>query len=626
MCGIVGYIGQRAAAGILIEGLEKLEYRGYDSAGVAILDVDAKQLQLIKYQGKVATTAQAVAAARPLGKSGIAHTRWATHGEPSDRNAHPHADCRGTIAVVHNGQLTNYQTLKQQLISQGHTFRSDTDTEVLAHLLEQFRTAGDDLVTAVQKTTALIVGGTFALVAIDAASPETLVAACMGSPLYVGLADDGLFLASDHRAFRAHTDKSVQLKDGQMAVIQADHSYKILTFDNQHSPHDIQQLKYQLEDIERGQYKTFMQKEIVEQPEVVRRVLDGRSTEAGRIRLGGIETHPDLQAFIRQQLHDVLILGCGTSLYAGETIARFFQEQGYEVQAMDAAEFATSSFQVKPTTLVVPISQSGTTADLLVAMEKVKASGAVSFALVNVPGSKLTSYGSGMYLHAGPETGVASTKAFTAQVLSGALLVLALAQETKLNAPHVAAFTERAKQLSSAIEKILSQTPTISTIGASLRMVPRMLFIGRGYGLPVAKEGALKMMEIARIPSLGMSAAAMKHGPIALVDTETVVVAVCMRDPKVPELYDLTLSNVEQVLARHGRVIIVAEEGDERVAKLGPKGQHPEYVIFVPPVHYGVLSAITATIPLQLLALSAAEARGMNVDQPVNLAKSVTVL
>lgn len=626
MCGIVGYIGQKAAAGFLIEGLEKLEYRGYDSAGIAVLDIGQEKLQVIKHQGKVAATAAAVAAVKPTGTSGIAHTRWATHGEPSDRNAHPHADCRGTLAVVHNGQLTNYQALKKQLQSQGHTFQSDTDTEVLAHLLEDFRAAGDDLVTAVQKTTQVIAGGTYALVAIDAASPETLVAACMGSPLYVGLAKDGLFLASDHRAFRAHTDSSIQLKDGQMAVINADRTYKILTFDNHKSPHDIQQLKYSLEDIAKGKFKTFMEKEIVEQPDVVRRVLDGRSTEDGMVRLGGIETHPEFQSFIKKQLHDVLILGCGTSLFAGETVARFFQEHGYEVQAMDAAEFATSSFQVKPTTLVVPISQSGTTADLIAAMEKVKAAGAVSFSLVNVPGSKLTSYGSGMYLHAGPETGVASTKAFTAQVLSGALLVLALAQEGRLNAPHVSAFTSRAKTLSTAIEKILSQADTYKKLGQALKEVPRMLYIGRGYGLPVAKEGALKMMEIARIPSLGMSAASMKHGPIALVDSETVVVAVCMRDPKVSELYDLTTSNVEQVLARKGRVIIVAEEGDERVATLGPKGQHPEHVIYVPPVHYGVLSAITAMIPLQILALAAAEARGCNVDQPVNLAKSVTVL
>lgn len=626
MCGIVGYIGQKAAAGFLIEGLEKLEYRGYDSAGIAVLDGDQRSLRIIKHQGKVSATAAVVSMAKPEGTSGIAHTRWATHGEPSDRNAHPHADCRGTVAVVHNGQLTNYHTLKKQLIIQGHTFQSDTDTEVLAHLLEDFRKEGNDLVTAVQKTTQIIAGGTFALVAIDAETPDTLVAACMGSPLYIGISEKGLFLASDHRAFRAHTDKSIQLHDGQMAVINADHTYRVLTFDNQHALHDIQKLKYQLEDIEKGSYATFMEKEIVEQPDVVRRVLDGRSTEDGRIRLGGVETRPEFQLFIQKQVQDILILGCGTSLFAGEAVARFFQEQGYEAQAMDAAEFATSSYRVKPTTLVVPISQSGTTADVLVAMDKVKAAGAVSFALVNVPGSKLTSYGSGMYLHAGPETGVASTKAFTAQVLSGALLVLALAQEGRLNAPHVAAFIDRAKTLSFNIEKIVLQADKYKKIGQTLKDVPRMLFIGRGYGLTVAKEGALKMMEIARIPSLGMSAASMKHGPIALVDRDTVVVAICIKDPQIPELYDLTVSNVEQVLARKGRVIIVAEEADDRVAKIGPQGQHPESVIFVPPVHYGILSAITTMIPLQILALSAAEVRGMNVDQPMNLAKSVTVL
>lgn len=626
MCGIVGYIGQRAAAGLLIEGLERLEYRGYDSAGVAVLDAEQKTLHVIKRQGKVATTAAAVHQDRPIGKSGIAHTRWATHGQPSDRNAHPHADCAGTVAVVHNGQLTNYQALKQQLLAQGHRFQSDTDTEVLAHLLEDFRSSGDSLVSAVQKTTSLIEGGTYAIVAIDAASPETLVAACMGSPLYIGIAADGLFLASDHRAFRAHTDRSVQLHDGQIAVINADRTYRVLTFGNEPVSHDIQRLKYQLEDIEKGTYGTFMEKEIFEQPDVVRRVLDGRASADGRIRLGGIEAFPGFQTFVRQQLHDVLILGCGTSLFAGEAITRFFQEHGYEAQAIDAAEFATSSIPVKPSTLVIPISQSGTTADLLVAMERVKAAGAASFALVNVPGSKLTSYGTGMYLHAGPETGVASTKAFTAQVLSGSLLVLALAQEGRLNAPHVEAFCSRAAGLADALTTILRDAEMYRDIGQSLRDVPRMLYIGRGYGLAVAKEGALKMMEIARIPSLGMSAAAMKHGPIALVDDATAVVAICLRDPKIPELYELTLSNVEQVLARKGRVIVVAEAGDDRVATLGPRGQHPEQVVFIPPAHYGVLSAITSVVPLQLIALSAAAARGLNVDQPVNLAKSVTVL
>lgn len=625
MCGIVGYIGQQAAAGLLIEGLEKLEYRGYDSAGVALLEIDG-QLRVIKHRGKVAVAAQAVAAVKSAGKSGIAHTRWATHGEPSDINAHPHTDCRGTLAVVHNGQLTNYQVLKTQLLKTGHTFRSDTDTEVIAHLLEDFRAAGDDLVTAMQKTILLIKGGTFALVAIDSSTPHQLVAACLGSPLYLGIADDGLFLASDHRAFRSSTNRCVQLQDGQMAVINADRTYRLLTFDNGSVPPEVQELQYQLEDLEKGDFSTYMEKEIFEQPAVISRVLDGRATGEGTIRLGGIETHPEFQNFIRQQIHDIIILGCGTSLYAGEAIARFLQEHGFEVQALDAAEFATSSVQVKPSTLVIPVSQSGTTADLLVAMEKVKAAGAVSFAMVNVPGSKLTTYGTGMYLQAGPETGVASTKAFTAQVLSGALLTLALSQHQRLNAPHIKAFTDRTANLSTIIQLILNQAPKYKDIGRTLKDVPRMLYIGRGYGLAVAKEGALKMMEIARIPSLGMSAATMKHGPIALVDDETVIVAICMRDPKVPELYDLTMSNVEQVLARKGRVIAIAEEGDGRVATIGPPGHHPEHIIYVPAVHYGVLSTITAMIPLQLLALSAAEARGCNVDQPVNLAKSVTVL
>lgn len=626
MCGIVGYIGQNAAARFLVDGLERLEYRGYDSAGVAIIDAEGKQLQVIKHQGKVAVTGTAVFRQRPLGKSGIAHTRWATHGEPSDRNAHPHVDCRQSIAVVHNGQLPNYQALKKQLIADGHEFRSDTDTEVIAHLLERFRGRGSSLVESVQKTIALIEGGTFAIVAVDALRPGEMVAACMGSPLYLGIASDGLFIASDHRAFRAHTNQYIPLADGQMVIIDDQQRFRVVTFSNQPLDPEIQELKYKLEDIEKNGYATFMEKEIHEQPGVIERVLEGRATNDGRIRLGGFETQPDLVRFVRHEMRKIVVLGCGTSLYASEAITRFLQEHGFDVEAVDAAEFTTSLRHVGTDTLFIPISQSGTTADLLVAMDKVKAAGAVSFALVNVPGSRLTTYGPGLYLQAGPETGVASTKAFSAQVLSGAIVTLALAQEGKLNAPHVQAFIERTHRLPQAVRDILSHAEHIKGIASTLAPTPRMLFIGRGYGLPVAKEGALKMMEIARIPSLGMSSATMKHGPIALIDQDTAVVAICLRDPRVPELYDLTLSNVEQVLARKGRVIVVAEEGDVRVSQIGSADHHPEHIIRIPSVQYGVLSAVTSMIPLQLLALFTAEARGLNVDQPVNLAKSVTVL
>ncbi len=625
MCGIVGYIGQQSAAGLLVAGLEKLEYRGYDSAGVAIID-DQQSLVIHKRQGKVAVTAAAVREHQPRGTMGIAHTRWATHGEPSDRNAHPHADCLDTIAVVHNGQLPNYQALRSRLAADGHTLRSDTDTEVIAHLLEEFRSKGDDFVTAVRHTISLLEGGTFALVVIDRREPDQMVAACLGSPMYVGVNDHELFVASDHRAFRASTSRSIQLQDGQMAILGRHGAYKIMTFDQTTIAPAVQELKYRLEDLEKEGYGTFMEKEIHEQPDVIRRVLEGRATDDGHVRLGGIESHPEFARFVAEEMRQVLILGCGTSLFAGEAIARFFQEQGFTVEAMDAAEFATSHMKVTPATLVIPISQSGTTADLLVAMDKVRAAGAVSFALVNVPGSKLTTYGTGMHLQAGPETGVASTKAFVAQVLSGALLVTALAQRDRLNAPHVRAFLDRAEGLSRAVATILEANDTFRMIGHELATTPRMLYIGRGYGLSVAKEGALKMMEIARIPSLGMSAATMKHGPIALVDTETTVVALCFRDPRVPELYDLTLSNVEQVLARGGRVIAITEVGDERVPTLGPSGNHPRHVIQVPAVQYGILTAITGVVPLQAIALHTAAARGMNVDQPMNLAKSVTVL
>ncbi|MBI4426778.1 MAG: glutamine--fructose-6-phosphate transaminase (isomerizing) [Candidatus Kerfeldbacteria bacterium] len=623
MCGIIGYIGPRTAVPFLLEGLRRMEYRGYDSAGVAVNE--GNELVLVKRKGPVEITAAAVIDKELKGTCGIAHTRWATHGKPNQRNAHPHADCSGQIAVVHNGMLANYKAIKEDLERRGHRFRSDTDTEVISHLVEQFRSDGDSLVTAVQKTALLIRESAFAFAVIDSTAPDEIVAARLGSDLFIGLANGGLFVASDTRAFRAHTDKYVYVKDGHVAVIRRDASHQVLTFENEEVLHAVEDLWYELGEIEKGKHPTFMHKEIHEQGEVIRRVLEGRFTEQYAIHIGGIARRPEFQHYITTQLRRVLILGCGTSKFAGLAIARYFEEFGYPSEVIDAAEFATSYRHVTPETLVVPISQSGTTADVLEAMERLLKDSAVTFSLVNVPGSTLSLYGNGVYTRAGLETAVASTKAYTAQILSGCLLTLAIARSAgRVTALDVQEFGEAARRLTEAAEAILKRGPSYEALGSSLAKISRMVFLGRGYTLAAAHEGALKMLEVAYISALEKSAAEMKHGPLALVDKRTVVIAMCLPDPKVPLTYDRTIDNVGQILSRGGRVIAIAEEGDERIAELEYSGTRLERIIRVPAT-IGPFSAITAVLPLQLLAHGAAAALGRNIDQPRHLAKSVTV-
>ncbi len=622
MCGIVGYIGPRRATPHLLEGLRRMEYRGYDSAGIAV-DEHGK-LVIVKRKGPVEVTAEAVQKEELVGTIGIAHTRWATHGKPSQRNAHPHLDCSGHIAVVHNGMLTNFKALREGLEVRGHTFRSETDTEIIAHFVEQFRSDGDSLVTAVQKTAMLLKENAFAFAVIDSTVPDEIVAARMGSDLFVGVSDGELFIASDTRAFRRYTDEYVYVRDGQVAVIRRGGTYQILTFDNEEVAHAVEKVWYDLGEIEKGEHPTFMRKEIYEQGDVARRVLEGRFTEQLHVHIGGIVRKPEFQKFL-MELKRVLILGCGTSKFAGMAIARYFEEFGYPAEVVDAAEFATSYRHVSPDTLVIPISQSGTTADVLDAVERLKDDNAVIFSLVNVPGSALSLVGNGMYVRAGLETAVASTKAYPAQIISGCFLALAIARISgRASALDVQNFSDAGQTLARSVDRILKQGASYEDLGRELARVSRLVYLGRGYTLAAAYEGALKMLEIAYISALEKSAAEMKHGPLALVDRKTVVMAICLPDPHMPQTYDRTVDNVVQVLSRGGRVIVVAEEGDERILSLESSGTKPERIIRVPPT-IGPFSAITSVIPLQLIAHGAATALDRKIDQPRHLAKSVTV-
>lgn len=627
MCGIVGYTGVRLAAPLLIEGLRRLEYRGYDSAGIAL--PASSQLEIIKRadpndQRAVELIADLMTSAESSSTIGLGHTRWATHGARTDVNAHPHTDCSGRLAVVHNGQITNHVALRRQLQQAGHQFRSSTDTEIIPHLIEMFLGQQDDLITAVRKTAKLLEGA-FAFVVLSNEVSATLIGARRSSPLCIGIMDDGRFLASDPEAFLASTSAYIDVNDGEIAIVEPT-QHRIVTFDNEEVTGLVQQVQYELEQIERGTFATFMAKEIHEQPEVVHRVFEGRVTASGLIRLGGIERRPDFQRFIATEMTDIILLGCGTSLYAGMMIERQLQELGFRARAIDAAEFTTGPSLLTPGTLVIPISQSGETRDLLDAMERVKASGCWSFAMCNKPATALTKYGTGLYLHAGPEKGVASTKAFLAQVLSGWLLSLNLGSLTgRVNTLQISGLGQQVRQFEAAATEILSFSEEFCRIGAAMKDVPRMLYIGRGYNLPLAMEGALKMMEITQIPSLGMSAAAMKHGPISLVDSETVIVAVCLPDPRQPDVLERSIENVHQVVSAAGRVTVVTTEATaERFMAISHGMQCIHQVIAVPDCLAGPASAL-AVIPLQLLALGTAEARGLNVDKPRNLAKAVTV-
>ncbi len=612
MCGIVGYIGQKKAANLLVEGLKRLEYRGYDSAGVCVCDGGALHIQ--KAPGRVAVVEEMAVADKELqhGTVGIAHTRWATHGAPNEVNAHPHCDDSGRIALVHNGIIDNYSTLKQFLLGKGHTFASETDTEVLANLIGEFYTDGcESLEEAVQRALREV-DGTYGIAVMSVDEPDKLVAARKGSPLIVGVGDEEYVVASDASAILGHTANVVYLNDNEMVVIGRE-GMRTMTIDNVPVTKEVQQLEWSLEEIAKGGYPHFMLKEIMEQGEVARQSLRGRiDLRENRVLLGGLRDVTRELVKTRK----MILSACGTAWHAGLVGEFLFEDLAHIPTEVEyASEFRYRNPIIEEGTTFVAISQSGETADTLAALREAKEKGALALGIVNVVGSTTArETDAGVYLHAGPEIGVASTKAFTGQVIAETLIALLLGRRRFMSQSTMADYLRALYELPDKIEQILTQSEYIRQIAEEHCHRENWLFLGRGYNYPVALEGALKLKEISYIHAEGLPAAEMKHGPIALINEGMPVVFIAPRCAT----YGKIFGNIEEVRARDGKIIAVATEGDEEIQRFS------DHVIYIPdcPVP---LSPILTVIPLQLLAYHAATARGCNVDKPRNLAKSVTV-
>ncbi|HCU10955.1 MAG TPA: glutamine--fructose-6-phosphate transaminase (isomerizing) [Gemmatimonadetes bacterium] len=607
MCGIIGYIGMRGATPLLLEGLKRMEYRGYDSAGVAVMNGGGVETR--KAAGKISELERALAASPVAGDMGIGHTRWATHGVPNECNAHPHIDCKGNIAVVHNGIIENSGTLKQGLQARGHKFVSDTDTEVIAHLIEEAFDGNleDAVIEALWQ-----IEGTYGIAVVSSEDRNKIVAARKGSPLLIGLGDGEYYVASDVSAILAQTREVVYLDDGDVAVLTRD-GYTVLNQRAQKLDRRVSKIDWDLDQIERGGFAHFMLKEIFEQPATVENAMRGRLLpDQGTSKLGGLNmTDEELLKF-----DNILITACGTSWHSAligehmlESLARIPVEVEY------ASEFRYRNPIVTDKTLCIVISQSGETADTLAAMREAKSRGARTYGIVNVVGSTIARESDGgIYVHAGPEIGVASTKAFTSQVIALLLFTLKLARLRNLSMVDGKEIIEEMLSLPSKIQNILDRAPEIEKIAEEFKNAQNFLYLGRGYSFPTALEGALKLKEISYIHAEGYPAAEMKHGPIALIDEKMPVVFITPHD----SVFEKVVSNVQEVKARGGRVIAITTREEAMLAgKLDYEFRIPETK--------DMLTPVLASVPLQLLAYYIAVKRGANVDQPRNLAKSVTV-
>jgi glucosamine--fructose-6-phosphate aminotransferase (isomerizing) len=612
MCGIVGYVGGKSAVGIIVDGLRRLEYRGYDSAGVAVLN-SAGQLEVRRAAGRLKTL-EGILRERPLsGTLGVGHTRWATHGRPSDENAHPHTDCTGSLVVVHNGILENYLEIKERLKADGHTFKSETDTEVLAHLVEHELRATSRLDVAVKRALAAF-RGSYAIVVVSRAAPDRLVAAKHGAgSVVVGLGKGEMFVASDIPAILSHTRDVVILEDGEVAMVTAE-SVVLSTLDDQPVQREPVRILWDPIMAEKGGYRHFMLKEIYEQPRAITDTFRGRlSQESGAVVLPDVNLDPATVRAIQR----VVFVACGTAYHAS-LLGRMMMERlaGLPAEADLGSEFRYRDAVVGPETLVVAVSQSGETADTLGAAKAARIKGCPILAVTNVVGSALSREATGtLYMHAGPEIGVASTKAFTAMIVAAYLLGLWLGrQRDALTAEDVRKRIRDLVEVPRLVEQTLEADTAIAALARQLANARDFLYLGRGLQHPIALEGALKLKEISYIHAEGYAGGEMKHGPIALIDDGLPVVALAPRDGS----YERMLGNIEEVRAREGQVIAVVQQGDRLVAT---KAQH---VIEVPP-SADLVAPILTVVPLQLLAYHIAVRRGCDVDQPRNLAKSVTV-
>jgi glucosamine--fructose-6-phosphate aminotransferase (isomerizing) len=610
MCGIIGYIGHRESYPTILKGLQRLEYRGYDSTGIALLDGN---IQVYKKAGKVKELL-AYIANKPLHSHiGIGHTRWATHGIPNDTNAHPHLSNSGKLAIIHNGIIENYNTLKQELLKKGYIFKSDTDTEILINFIEDIQLCnGCSLEEAIRLALPKVVGA-YAIIIMSEELPNTLIAAKKSSPLVVGIGKDEFFIASDATPILEYTDQVVYLNDYEIAIIK---DGQLFLSDSKNVPLTpyIQKLEMELEAIEKGGFEHFMLKEIFEQPTSIKDCMRGRLDVAQKsIRLGGIE------AYMNQLIcaPKITIVACGTSWLAG-LVGEYVIEEfcRIPIKVEYASEFRYRNPIIKPGDIIIAISQSGETADTLAAIELAKSRGATVLSICNVVGSSIArSTQAGIYTHAGPEIGVASTKAFTAQLTVLILLALSLAQQRKTITQAI--FEEIISELASLPNKVktmLEQECKLKGLASIFKNATNFLYLGRGYNYPVALEGALKLKELSYIHSEGYPAAEMKHGPIALIDEDMPVVFIATQD----RTYEKVISNIQEIKARKGKIIAIITQGDERVKQL------VDHIIEVPATHEALMPIISV-VPLQLLAYYIAVEKGCNVDQPRNLAKSVTV-
>lgn len=618
MCGIVGYIGYREACPILIKGLKRLEYRGYDSAGVALItkvgESDNYNLNIYKAKGKVADLEAMMQHKDDSGTLGIAHTRWATHGEPNQINAHPHYSDDGDLALVHNGIIENYATLKETLKQEGVEFVSSTDTEVLVQLIGYFKRKFNlELVAAVQLALSKVVGA-YAIAIVEKSNPGVLIAARKSSPLVVGLGEDEFFLASDATPIIEYTKKVIYLEDEEIAILERGHDIKITNLKNVEITHDVSELDLSIDAIERGGYPHFMIKEIFEQPQTIRNCMSGRiNPKTSDIILSGVLDN--LSRFVNARR--IIIVACGTSWHAaliGEHLIEEFCRIPVEVEY--ASEFRYRNPVITPDDIVIAISQSGETADTLAAMQLARNAGAFVFGICNAVGSSISrNTDAGAYIHVGPEIGVASTKAFSGQVTVLIMMALCLAKaKNTMPKKEITAKVHELMKLPEYIEKVLALDPIIEKLSRYFTYAHNCIYLGRGYNFPVALEGALKLKEISYIHAEGYPAAEMKHGPIALIDQDMPVIVIATQN----DMYEKVISNIQEVKSRQGRILGVISEGDTTLRNM------LDFYLEVPHVP-NFLDPIICSIPLQLLSYHVAVAKGKDVDQPRNLAKSVTV-
>lgn len=607
MCGIIGVVGTNNAVPILIDGLKRMEYRGYDSAGIAVLNDDG--LTILKRAGKIASLEMTLNGKDLNGNIGIGHTRWATHGMPTDINAHPHVDGLGRIALIHNGIIENYSKIRKELEKRGHEFQSETDTETLVHLIGELYDG--DLEKAVKEALRHI-HGTYGLAIIAENEPDKIVAARMGSPIIIGIGDDENFVASDMAAFVSHTRDVTYLDDGEIAVITKEY-VEHKTLGDRVVNKKIERILYDIEQIEKGGYPHFMLKEIHEQVKTVEDAFRGRLLpEDGTVKFGGLNSHLD-QIYNMKRL---IIVACGTSWHAGGVGEYIIEEMaGIPVEVEYASEFRYRNPVLEDGTVVLAISQSGETIDTLAAVKEAKRKGALVLGLCNVVGSTIArETNAGIYLHAGLEIGVASTKAFTSQITVLAMLALLLGRKKRISSEKGQVFIKELKAIPNKIQTILDQEERIKKLAPLFNKYPNALYLGRGVNFPVALEGALKLKEISYVHAEGYPAAEMKHGPIALIEPGMPAVFIAIQDGT----YEKICSNIEEIKARKGCVIAIANEGDTDIIKI------VDHVISIPKTHF-MLTPLLTVIPLQLLAYYVAVLKGCDIDQPRNLAKSVTV-